>query len=377
MKHILVTNDFPPKVGGIQTYLWELWSRLPPEDVTVVTAAHPEAAAWDRSQPYRIERVDAPVLVPGPRTTRLVNDLAGEIGAELVLLDPVHTLAPLASRLDVPYGVVVHGAEVVVPAALPGVQLLVRRTLRDAALIVAAGSYPAEAARRAAGRPVPTVVVPPGVDPERFHPLQPDQRRSAREAFGVDPDAPLVVSISRLVPRKGMDVLIRAAAQIGPRLAGLQVLVAGHGRDRRRLETLVAELDAPVRLVGSVAHEQLPKLYAMADVFAMLCRNRWGGLEQEGFGIVFLEAAACGVPQVAGRSGGVHDAVVDGETGLVVEDSRDVEAVAAAIEGLLRDDEYSAALGATARARAAQEMSHAALAGRLAAALGAFGGQQT
>jgi len=163
-----------------------------------------------------------------------------------------------------------------------------------------------EAARAAGGRLPPCTEVPPGVDVERFRPLQAGERMAARTRLGLAVDCRLVVSVSRLVPRKGMDVLIDAAARLAPERPDLLVAVAGSGRDRARLERRVRESSAPVRLLGRVADADLARLYGCADVFAMACRTRWGGLEQEGFGIVFLEAAACGVPQVAGYSGGAR-----------------------------------------------------------------------
>ncbi len=162
MHHILVTNDFPPKLGGIQTYLWELWRRLAADSFTVVTPDHPGADAWDRSQPFHVERVHTPVLVPGPALSRTINDLVARTGADLVLLDPVVHTAPLVGRLDAPYGVVVHGAEVVVPAALPFAQLLVRRSLRGASLVVAAGSYPLALPSGLPGDPCPRSSCRPG-----------------------------------------------------------------------------------------------------------------------------------------------------------------------------------------------------------------------
>jgi len=252
---------------------------------------------------------------------------------------------------------------------MPAAQLLVRHVLRGASIVVAAGTYPALAAERAAGRPLPTVVVPPGIDAERFAPLDPEGRRAARRRFGVAPDAPLVVSVSRLVPRKGMDRLITASAVLAERYPGLSVLIAGEGRDTARLERLVTSTGAPVRLVGPVAADDLPGFLGMADVFAMLCRNRWGGLEQEGFGIVFLEAASCGVPQVAGRSGGVADAVVHDLSGLVVDDPRDDDAVAGALDALLGDAQRRDRFGAAGRRRVVDEFDHDLLAAQLAAAL--------
>jgi len=178
-----------------------------------------------------------------------------------------------------------------------------------------------------------------------------------------------VVSVSRLVPRKGMDTLIRAAALLAPTRPDLTVAIGGSGRDRDRLQKLVAETGAPVVLCGRVPDEDLPDLYGCADVFAMLCRNRWRGLEQEGFGIVFLEAAAAGVPAVAGESGGAAEAVADGETGLVVDPPDSVEATAAALARLLDDDEGRRAMGRAARRRAEADYAYDVLAARLAEAL--------
>lgn len=369
MHHILVTNDFPPKLGGIQHYLWDLWSRLPQGSFSVVTTAHPDAHQWDRQHSIDVHRVTTPLLVPGPGLLTLIRRLVRQHRSELVVLDPVANMAPLVGRLPVPHAVVVHGAEVVVPAALPFVQLAIRRTLRTASLIIAAGDYPATAALEAAGRPLPTVVVPPGVDAKRFTPPTSDTRRSIRARFGVADDAPLVVSLSRLVPRKGMDRLIEAAAMLAPDHPGLQVLIVGDGRDRPRLQRMVDALGAPVRLLGRVPHKDLPGLIGSADVFAMLCRNRWGGLEQEGFGIVFVEAAACGVPQVAGGSGGAGDAVADGITGVVVDQPGDPAAAAGAIGGLLGDPARRQSMGEAGRARVLTDFDRDQLAARLGDAI--------
>ncbi|HEX2850916.1 MAG TPA: glycosyltransferase family 4 protein [Acidimicrobiales bacterium] len=369
MPHLLVTNDFPPKVGGIQTYLWELWRRLPPGEATVLTTTHEGAAEFDAAQPFRVERIDAAVMLPTPDLVRRIDRLAAEVDASVVLLDPVlwPPLGLLGPRLARPYGLVLHGAEVTVPARLPGGRQALARALRSAAVVVSAGEYAAGEARHAAGRRMPpTVIVPPGVDVDRFRPLDAGQRAAARERFGFAAGARVVVGLSRLVPRKGFDVLIDAAAELGPRHPDLVVAIGGTGRDRRRLEARAAATAAPVRLLGRVDDTDLPALYGCADAFAMLCRNRWAGLEQEGFGIVFVEAAACGVPQVAGDSGGAAEAVVDGDTGVVVGRPGDPRAVAAAIEDLLADEGRRATMGAAARVRAQRDFSWDVLAARLA-----------
>lgn len=365
MSHLLVTNDFPPKTGGIQTYLWELWRRLPPERVTVLAASHPGAAAFDAGQAFRVVRAGR-VLLPTPGLVRRVRALAADVGASVVVLDPALPLGLVGPRLGLPYAVVVHGAEVTVPGRLPVTGTAMGRVLGGAVHLVAAGGYPAAEARRAVrGVMPPVTIVPPGVDGDRFRPLPATARAKARSDLGVADDAELVVGVSRLVPRKGMDTLVRAAGLLAPGRPDLVVAVAGHGRDMARLRRLAEREVAPVRFFGRVHDEHLPALYGCADVFAAPCRSRWGGLEQEGFGIVFLEAAACGVPQVAGDSGGAAEAVVDGETGVVVRRPSDPAEVAAAIAGLLDDRARREAMGKAARRRAVDGFSYDTLAHRL------------
>jgi len=360
MTSLLVTNDFPPKVGGIQSYLYELWSRLPPDETVVLTTPHAGAEEWGRAQPFRIERRWERVLLPTASLARGIDALAREVEADVIVLDPMLPLGLVGRRLDAaPYLVVVHGAEVTVPSRVPGTRALARRVLVGAAGVVAAGEYPAREA--VVLQPdLRGVVVPPGVDVERFRPLDAHERSGARRRLGLPVDAPLVVGVSRLVPRKGFDVLIDAVTG----LDGVHLALAGAGRDRRRLERRTRRARGRVHFLGRVPDDELPSVYGCADVFSMLCRNRWGGLEAEGFGIVFLEAAACGVPAVAGRSGGSHEAVVDGVTGLVVE-PRDVVSVRTALERLLGDHTVRAAMGHAARAHG-EACSYDALVTRLA-----------
>ena len=370
MKHLLVTNDFPPKIGGIQSLLWEWWRRLPPESFAVLTSPYAGTKEFDAAQPYRIERTREPVLLPHPWMVRRIDAMAREVGAELIVLDPALPLGLVGPFLQLPYDVVLHGAEVTVPGRLPGTKQTLGRVLRGARHIVAAGGYPAAEAEHAAGTKLPITIVPPGVDVERFHPLTDAERVDARTHFGLPVDAELIVSISRLVPRKGFDTAIRAAARLRLTRPNLVLAISGGGRDEERLRRLATELDAPVRFLGRVSNDDLPRLYGCADIYAMLCRNRWGGLEQEGFGIVFVEAAACGVAQVAGDSGGAAEAVADGETGIVVRRPDDIGEVVRAFETLLDDPARRAAMGRVARERAVAGFSYDVLAARLGASLG-------
>ncbi|MYH96772.1 MAG: glycosyltransferase family 4 protein [Acidimicrobiia bacterium] len=364
-RHLLVTNDYPPKLGGIQNYLWELWRRLPPKEVCVLTRSHPGDAEWDAQQNHQVIRSPRQFLLPTREMAVEISELATEIGAELVLYDPAVPLGLLAPRLPHPYGVILHGAEVTVPGRLPGSKQMLARVLRGAKVVITAGRYSVAEAERAAGGPLPAVIVPPGVDVDRFKPLDAAQRRAARLRFGLPVDAPVVVSISRLVPRKGMDVLIAASARLADRHPGLTLAVAGAGRDRVRLDRMIGSTGAPARLLDRVADSDLPDLYGCADVFAMVCRQRWGGLEQEGFGIVFLEAAAAGVPQLAGDSGGAAEAVEHGRTGLVVQEPSHLDAVIACLDTLLSDRVRLQRMGLESRLRAVAEFSYDHMAERL------------
>jgi phosphatidyl-myo-inositol dimannoside synthase len=354
---LLVTNDFPPKLGGIQSYLYELWRRIPPDETHVLTTTYPGAAEWDAAQAFNVERVRQRVMLPVPALARRIDEMARDAGADVIFLDPVLPLGLVGRKLRAaPHVVIAHGAEVNVPGRVPGGRALVRRVLRDSSGVIAAGDYPARVAARVAGTTLPTLVVPPGVDTDRFRPLSADERAAARRRFGLAVDRPLVLGLSRLVPRKGFDVLIDAVAATD---ADVQLAVGGAGRDAKRLRARAAERGVAGRttFLGRVPEDDVARLYGCADVFAMLCRERWGGLEAEGYGIVFVEAAACGVPSVAGRSGGSHEAVVDGETGFVV-DPRDVAGARTALQRVLGDDALRERLGAAARTRAVDELTY-------------------
>ena len=374
-RHLLVTNDFPPKVGGIQNYLWELWRRLDPDSFVVLTASSdPGAAAFDAEQAahgVHIERVASPILYfPTPAALARVKRGIEQHRVDLVLLDPAVPLGLLGPRLGVPYGVILHGAEVTVPGRLPAARQSLSHVLRQASVIVSAGGYPAAEARRAAGDALARVIdIPPGVDTSAITPLRAPERRAARRALGLPERGTLVASVSRLVPRKGMDVLIEAADRLHPSFPDLTVAIAGDGRELRRLRQQADAGSADVRVLGRVGDEDRALLLGAADVFVMACRSRWLGLEQEGFGIVFVEAAAAGVPQVAGDSGGAAEAVLDGVTGLVVAEPSDPGRVAEALRALLSDQVLRRRMGRAARARAEKSFDYDVLASRLAASL--------
>ncbi len=376
-RHLLVTNDFPPKTGGIQVYLEELWRRLEVGRAVVLTASsHPDAAVFDRESELVIERIPASTLyLPTPRIRRAIEAAIARHDPELVLLDPAWPLGLLGPGLSRPYGVILHGAEVTIPARLPLVASSLRYVLRYAEVAVAAGAYVEGEARRCAAEHTPPILqVPPGVDTSRFVPPSADARRETRQRLGLADGDLLVTSYSRLVPRKGMDTLIRASALLVGDFANLRVQIGGTGRDVKRLENLSRRLHAPVELIGRVPDEELVDWLGASDLMVMDCRRRWLGLEQEGFGIVFVEAGACGVATVAGRSGGSHEAVEDGVTGVVVDNPRDARALAHTMATLLSDTPRREALGAQAARVARERFDWMVLAQRLSEGLADFDG---
>ena len=379
-RHLLVTNDFPPKVGGIQNYLWDLWQRLDPASYVVLTASSDEgAAAFDAAQAergVRIERVPGRTLfVPTPGALQAVRRCVADHAVDFVLFDPALPLGLLGPHLGVPYGVVLHGAEVTVPGRIVGSRAALVRVLAGSRLVLSAGTYPAAEARRAApALDLPLVEIPPGVDARAVTPLTAAERRAARARLELPARGPLVVSVSRLVPRKGMDVLIEAAGRLAGSYPDLVVAIAGDGRELPRLRALAAASPVSVRVLGRVSDEDRAAFLGAADVFAMACRNRWLGLEQEGFGIVFLEAAAAGVPQIAGDSGGASEAVHDGVTGLVVHEPEQPGAVAEALRSLLADPTRRRRMGKAARSRVLQAFDNDVLASRLAGTLAEVAG---
>ncbi|HEY1830444.1 MAG TPA: glycosyltransferase family 4 protein [Acidimicrobiales bacterium] len=379
-RHLLVTNDFPPKVGGIQNYLWELWRRLDPESFTVLTASSdPAAPAFDAEQATRgvhIERVPGSILYfPTPAGLAAVRAAMARHQPDLVLLDPAVPLGLLGPRLGLPYGVILHGAEVTVPGRIPGARAALAHVLHGASLVISAGRYPAAEGRRAARTlAAPVLEIPPGVDASAITTLEAGERQAARIRLGLATDAPVVVCVSRLVPRKGMDVLIDAASRLAPSYPDLVVVIAGDGRILPQLQKQAEASPLDVRVLGRVSDEDRGALLGSADVFVMACRNRWLGLEQEGFGIVFLEAAAAGIPQIAGDSGGAAEAVEHGVTGLVVAEPEDPTALAEALRTLLADPARRTEMGRAARARALRSFDYDVLASRLAHTLAEVAG---
>ena len=338
-RSLFITQDFPPRIGGAQSYYWGVMQTLRPEDLVIVAPHHPDAAAFDASHPYRVVRSSHSIMLPTARSLDLALSLAREHEAELIQLGhplPNGLLGPaLARRTGLPYLVFLGGAELTLPAVVPGVGRALRSVLRGASLLVAVSDYTASQAARQVKGQVATSTLRPAIDVGCFAPTSAEEAEGSRQRLGVR--GPLVVCVGRLVPRKGQDRLIDALALLTPEYPDLELALVGSGRLDRALARRAERRGVRdrVRLLGALAPAELRPWFAAADLFASPCRTRWAGLEVEGFGIVFAEAALAGLPVLAGRSGGAPEAVLDGDTGVVVDGST-AAGVAAGLARLLR-----------------------------------------
>ncbi len=363
MRTLVVTNDFPPRPGGIQAYVHSLACRQPDGEVVVYAPAWKDAAAFDAAQPFPVVRHRTSLMLPIPDVLRRARQIAAAEGCDRVWFGAAAPLALLAGRLDLARSVAsTHGHEVGW-ALLPGARQALRRIGRDVDVVTYLGAYTRSRLAPALGPAAQLERLPSGVDTAVFRPGAGGAAVRARHGLT---DRPVVVCVSRLVPRKGQDVLIQALPELRRRVPGAALLLVGGGPDAPRLQRLAAEhgVADDVVLTGSVPWQELPAHYDAGDVFAMPCRTRRAGLEVEGLGIVFLEASATGLPVVAGRSGGSPDAVLDGRTGQVV-DGRSVTEVTDAVAALLADPERAGAMGRAGREWVEQEWRWDVLAERL------------
>lgn len=347
---LLVTNDYPPRQGGIQSFVHELAVRQPAGSLVVYASDHAGAAAFDAAQPFPVLRHPTGLLVPTPAARRRVRAALREFGCTAVWFGAAAPLGLLAPALRD------AGAERVVAlthgheagwAQLPGARQALTRIGAHCDVVTYLGEYFRQRLSGTLGRHAELVQLTPGVDVDSF---RPDVDGSAIRARHGLTGRPVVVCVSRLVPRKGQDTLIDALPAIRRQVPDVALLLVGSGPYAEQLAARAQSLDVAdaVTFTGSVAPEELPAHYAAGDVFAMPCRTRRRGLDVEGLGIVYLEASATGLPVVVGDSGGAPDAVRDGETGYVV-DGRDATAVADRLTTLLTDPDQRTRMGRAGR----------------------------
>ncbi|MFI0741287.1 glycosyltransferase family 4 protein [Streptomyces sp. NPDC021100] len=359
-KTLIVTNDFPPRPGGIQAFLHNMALRLDPADIVVYASTWKRSregveatARFDAEQPFRVVRDRTTMLLPTPRVTRRAAGLLREHGCSSVWFGaaaPLGLMAPALRAAGARRIVATSHGHEAGWAQLPAARQLLRRIGEGTDTITYLGEYTrsriaSALTREAASR---MVQLPPGVDEKTFHPGSGGDAVRAR--LGLT-DRPVVVCVSRLVPRKGQDTLIRALPAVLARVPDAVLLIVGGGPYAGDLRKLAEEtgVAASVRFTGPVEWDELPAHYGAGDVFAMPCRTRRGGLDVEGLGIVYLEASATGLPVVAGDSGGAPDAVLEGETGFVVRGESAAE-TADRVATLLLDPELRARMGARGRA---------------------------
>jgi phosphatidylinositol alpha-1,6-mannosyltransferase len=371
-KTLVVTNDFPPRPGGIQAFVHGLAARRPPGSVVVYAPAWKGAAAFDAERPFPVVRHPGSLMLPEPGVLRRASALLRAERCDSVVFGaaaPLGLLAPALRRRGARRIVgITHGHEAGW-ASLPVARSLLRRIGDGTDTLTYLGEYtrsrmaralsPAAAARMAR--------LAPGVDEKLFRAGAGGAEIRARHGLA---DRPVAVCVSRLVPRKGQDALIHAWPRVLAAVPDAALLLVGGGPYRADLERLAASegVSGSVVFTGSVPWAELPAHYDAGDVFAMPCRTRRRGLDVEGLGIVYLEASATGLPVVAGDSGGAPDAVLDGETGVVVP-GRSVPAVAAAVAGLLAGPDRARAMGRAGRAWVEKEWRWDVQAARLDALL--------
>ncbi|GAB3223172.1 glycosyltransferase family 4 protein [Glycomyces halotolerans] len=369
---LLVTNDFPPRKGGIQTFVHGMALRLPSEDLVVYTSTSPGSSEFDAAQPFTVVRDRAAMLLPTPRVARAVTAVAREHRCDRVWFGAAAPLGLIAGRLlrdtDIQRAIALtHGHEVGW-AAMPGTRQALRRIARSLDVMTYLGGYTYRRIAPVAAHLTRLEQLTFGIDTDMFNPEV--DGGPVRARHGLD-GKPVIVCVSRLVPRKGQDKLIAALPHVREQVGrDVRLLIVGRGPYEKRLRALARHhrVDHAVTFTGAVAEGEIAAHFAAGDVFAMPCRTRRRGLDVEGLGAVFLEAAACGLPVIAGDSGGAPDTVLHDQSGWVV-DGRDTGEIADRLTQVLSDEPLARKLGEASREWACREWTWERQAGRLEAML--------
>lgn len=348
----MVTSSFLPGRGGIESYLAELCELLSPR-LAVLAPPERDGVALPTDLPYPTHMGPNSMLVPNRAVARAIVDQARAQGTDKVLFGtpwPLVLLGPRLRAAGLRYAVIVHGAELVVPGAIPLLRQRMAAAFGQADLLLPVSDYTARATTSLLERmdvaPPPIERLRARVDTSQFRPDL--DGSSVRRRYGIEAERKIVLCFGRLVPRKGVDRLIAAMPEIERSIAGATLVVGGTGPEESKLRRQAARSGAAVVFAGRVPDEEAAALYATAHVFALPVVDRWFGLEIEGLGVVLLEASACETPCVTGRSGGTPEAVVDGHTGYVIDGSSRAQLVDRVVT-LLGDGEKRAAMGRAAR----------------------------
>lgn len=351
---LVITNDFPPRPGGIQTFGYEIVRRFEPDSVTVLTSNWDGATEFDSAQPFKIVRANTQTLLPSKATLAMAREIVVTENISRVLFGaaaPLGLLAAPLRKLGVKNIVgMTHGHETGW-AITPGTRQALRKIGKDTDHLTYISEYTHQKIAKALSPDVAARMrrITPGVNTSDFSPANEVAGNELRRNLGWS-KRPVIVCVSRLMARKGQDELIRALPEIHKSVPRTSLIIVGEGPHRKKIERLISHLGLTefVHLTGKVSQVELPKWYAAADIFAMPCRTRLGGWDVEGLGIVFLEASATEMPVIVGNSGGAVDAVIDGETGFLV-DGRDAKEIAERLMTLLANPDLAKSMGAKGR----------------------------
>ena len=355
-KILLITNDFGPRTGGIETFIIGLLERITGHSVIVFTSSQGDTASYDKGwlDKYGVNviRDRSKVLLPSLRVTKAAKKIATEQQTDVVIFGAAAPLGLMGAALR-QSGVkkivaLTHGHEVWWAKIFP-FNFALKRIGSSADHLTYLGEFTRNAIAKSLN-PISSqamVKIAPGIDTTHFIP-QPHGIQ-ARIDLGFE-NKKLIISVGRLVHRKGQDKLIESMPMVLTKIPNAHLLIVGEGPYRKHLEKLVVKLSITdhVTFAGKILYDELPKYLSAADLFAMPSRSRFFGLEVEGLGIVYLEASACGIPVVAGNSGGAPDAVIEGVTGLCV-DGRNIDQIASAIIEICSDAARASHMGAAGR----------------------------
>ena len=357
---LVITNDFPPRPGGIQTFGYEIVRRFDPESVTVLTSNWEGAAEFDAAQDFKIVRANTQTLVPSKSTLSMAREIVVAENITRVLFGAAAPLGLLASplrKLGVTNIVGMTQGHETGWAMTPGTRQALRKIGNDTDYLTYISEYTHKKIAKALSPDAAARMrrIVPGVDSTEFSPDNLGSGNQLRTELGWI-DRPVIVCVSRLMARKGQDELIRALPIIQQTVANASLIIVGDGPYRKDLERLVKKLGLEnfVHLTGKVSQTELSKWYAAGDIFAMPCRTRMGGWDVEGLGIVFLEGSATGLPVIVGDSGGAVDAVIDGETGYLVDGTNTAE-IADRIAYLFSNPDVAKKMGEAGRNWVTQE----------------------
>ena len=355
-KTLFVTNDFGPRAGGIETFIIGLIERLPKSSIIVYTSAQEQTrnydAAWLHDYGVEVIRDRSKILLPSPRVNRAVAKIVSQRAIKTVAFGAAAPLGWMSSTLRKAGAqrivALTHGHEVWWAKVFP-FSLILRRIGITTDSLTYLGDFTRSAISKAltAKSAAAMQKIAPGIDVDHFTSVD---ATALRQSLGLS-EKKVIVSVGRLVHRKGQDFLIESMPQILKQVPNAHLLLVGQGPYRDHLEKLVTQhcLQENVSFIGRIQYKDLPGYICVGDIFAMPSRSRFGGLEVEGLGIVYLEASSCGLPVIAGESGGAPDAVLEGVTGFVVDGTNTSQIAHRAIQ-LLSDENLRREMGSAGRA---------------------------